>query len=138
MYRLSGQPVPDSMVPTAASVLEKPIISQDGHQFILCEQKFETAGASAIIFVIARSDLNADLQTLRTFLDTNVQKSIPLLILVSKQDTFEKEDLDSVCTEITPLIGSSRSWIVWGCSGRKNTGLVEALEWLQMKLALSS
>lgn len=136
LYRLANQPLPDSMVPTAAAVLEKPVEAPNGHKFIFSEQKEETLGVSAIVYVISRENVTRGIKNLKKLLENGLQPNVPILILVNKQDTAENDNIEQVAEETAPIIGTSRSWGITGCSGTEDEDLLRVMDWLETQLPL--
>lgn len=136
LYRLADQPLPDSMVPTAAAVLEKPVEAPNGHKFIFSEQKEESTGVSAILYVISRENVNRGVKNLKRLIEKGLQPKVPILILINKQDTAEDDNIEEVAEEIAPIIGTSRSWGIAGCSGTKDEDLLRVMDWLETQLPL--
>lgn len=138
VYRLAGQPLPVSMVPTAYDVLEKSAETNAGRKLTLSEQKQFTPDADAIIYVVSAHDFERQITLLKAFAAAREEKPVPLLVLLNKRDELPaakaEKDVHDLADALFASIDAHRSFNVLSCSARTDESLGFVLDWLDAKL----
>lgn len=139
MYRLTNQPLPVSMVPTAYDVLEKSGDAKSGLKLTFLEQKQYTPGSDAVVYVVSSSTFEKDVQALKSFVE-HIKEGLaaPLLVLVNKKDLENQDKTDKQVNELAEVLfdalGAKQSFNVLSCSAQKDESLDYVLDWLDVKL----